>query len=152
MILLFLDLERSVSGIKEIHVLLTPLGELSADGQLRESFTERRARLEKKYSLWYLTPKLLSKFGLRAYSGLNYEAVAALDPALITWLKLRFGGNRICIKSDVNTLWKYASELPPLPIQRNIALLNVVKRIVQVIVINQITVCKNCDIPLSINS
>ncbi len=111
-----------MSDLKEIHVLLAPLGELSADGQLRESFNERRARLEKKYSLWYLTPKLLSKFGLRAYSGLNYEAVAALDPAVITWLKLRFGGNRICMKSDVNTLWKYASELPPLPTQRNIAL------------------------------
>ena len=121
MILLFLDLERSVSDIKEIHVLLAPLGELSADGQLRESFTERRARLEKKYSLWYLTPKLLSKFGLRAYSALNYEAVAALDPVAITWLRLRFGGGRICIRADVDTLWKYASELPPFPIQRNIA-------------------------------
>ena len=106
----------------EIHVLLAPFGELSADGQLRESMNERRIRRDEKYPLWYLSPELLSKFGLKAYSALNYEAVAALDPGVITWLKLRFGGNRICIKSDVNTLWKYASELPPLPIQRNIAL------------------------------
>ena len=106
----------------EIHVLLAPFGELSADGQLRESMNERRIRRDEKYPLWYLSPELLSKFGLKAYSALNYEAVAALDPGVITWLKLRFGGHRICIKSDVNTLWKYASELPPLPIQRNIAL------------------------------
>ncbi len=70
-------------------LLLAPLGQLSGDGQLRELIKERRGHGGGDAQLWYLPPFLLVNLGLGSR---DQEGIAALEPGVITWLQLRFGG------------------------------------------------------------
>ena len=109
-----------MSEPQSICVLLAPHGQLSGDGQLRESFHERRERKGADYPMWYLTPDLVMQFKISEESG--YEAVAALDPSTIAWLKLRFGGERLNCLLDVDHLSESAGEAPPPPDNKDISL------------------------------
>tara|TARA_Y100001968_G_scaffold150601_1_gene137790 strand:- start:354 stop:698 length:345 start_codon:yes stop_codon:yes gene_type:complete len=109
-----------MSEPKAVSVLLAPLGQLSGDGQLRESFHERRERRGKDYPMWYLTPDLVHKFDLSTQE--NLEAVVAEDPLAIAWLKLRFGGKRSETVIDVPLLKQIAGDPPPAPERRDIAI------------------------------
>ncbi len=101
-----------MSEPKALNGLLAPAGQLSGHGQLRESFHERRSRMGNDYPMWYLTPELVNKFQISPKE--DHEAVIAEDPSTITWLKLRFGGEKFTISLDINELWEHAS-LPPEP-------------------------------------
>ena len=105
---------------EKLSVLLAPLGQLSGDGQLLESFRERRDRRGSDYPMWYLNPDLLKQFDLS--SNHNYEAVVAEEPLAIAWLKLRFGGERSEVTLDKDKLWELASDLPPAPKRRDIGI------------------------------
>ena len=99
-----------MSETKELIILLAPEGQLQGNGQLRESFHERRARKGADYPMWFLNSSLVSKFNLTKKEG--YEAVVAEDSTTIAWLKLRFGGERLTKSMDIEELWKYASKPP----------------------------------------
>jgi len=58
---------------------VAPLGQLSADGQLRELIEERRQRQGADGALWHLGPEERT------------EAIVAGDAAVITCLQVRFG-------------------------------------------------------------
>tara|TARA_B100000700_G_C14605717_1_gene651255 strand:- start:234 stop:572 length:339 start_codon:yes stop_codon:yes gene_type:complete len=109
-----------MSEPQTVSVLLAPLGELSGDGQLFESFTERRDRKGKDYPMWYLTPELVMRFNLSSKQDL--EAVVAEDPLVIAWLKLRFGGEKSQTKLDIDLLKEIAIAPPPKPERRDIGL------------------------------
>ena len=96
-----------------LPLLLAPLGQLSADGQLRELIGERRDRRNGTGPIWYLPPELVAALGLG--QGSAEEAVVTTDAAVLTWLQLRFGGRR-CTAS-LSTLWldREAKSLPPSP-------------------------------------
>tara|TARA_Y100001968_G_scaffold129320_1_gene118031 strand:- start:1497 stop:1832 length:336 start_codon:yes stop_codon:yes gene_type:complete len=101
-----------MSESKTLNVLLAPEGQLKGNGQLRESFHERRDRRGSDYPMWYLNSSLVLKFNISENEG--YEAVVAEDSTTIAWLKLRFGGERFTKKLDIEELWQHAS-LPPEP-------------------------------------
>ena len=101
-----------MSDSKTLNVLLAPEGQLKGNGQLRESFHERRARRGADYPMWYLNSSLVLKFNISEKEG--YEAVVAEDSTTIAWLKLRFGGERFTKPLDIEQLWQHAS-LPPEP-------------------------------------
>tara|TARA_Y100001968_G_scaffold264125_1_gene252899 strand:- start:723 stop:1070 length:348 start_codon:yes stop_codon:yes gene_type:complete len=109
-----------MTEIKTLSVLVAPLGQLSGDGQLLESFTERRERKGSDYPMWYLTPELVEKFELPATNG--DEAVIAEDASSIAWLNLRFGGKKSTLEIDVDELKQYANNLPPAPERRDIGI------------------------------
>ena len=109
-----------MSGPKSVYVLITPLGQLSGDGQLLESFSERRERKGANYPMWYLSPQQVKQFNLSKKE--NYEAVVAEESLAIAWLKLRFGGERSEAKLDKDQLWEFAGEAPPAPPRRDIGL------------------------------
>jgi hypothetical protein len=92
------------------------LGQLSGDGQLRELMKERRSHGGGDAELWYLPPFLLVSLGLGSR---DQEGIAALDPGVITWLQLRFGGVvRAAATVDQASLKAKAATLPapaPLP-------------------------------------
>ncbi len=93
-----------------LRVLFAPSGQLSGDGQLRESIYERRDRKGDDFPIWYLPSNLVQKFTLM---GDGLEAVVAQDPNIITWLQLRFGGEVLNVKLAIDELRKQASALPP---------------------------------------
>lgn len=93
-----------------ISLLLAAVGQLSGDGQLRELIQERRDRRGAAAELWYLPPQLVQRLGLG--SG-EEEAVAAADPAVITWLQLRFGGSAHHAALSAQQLQREAGALPP---------------------------------------
>jgi len=93
-----------------LRVLFAPSGQLSGDGQLRESIYERRDRKGDDSPIWYLPSNLVQKFTLM---GDGLEAVVAQDPNIITWLQLRFGGEVLNVKLAIDELRKQASALPP---------------------------------------
>ena len=101
-----------MSETKTLKVLLAPEGQLQGNGQLRESFHERRDRKGADYPMWYLNSSLVSKFNITEKDG--YEAVVAEDSTTIAWLKLRFGGETLTKSLDIEELWQHAS-LPPEP-------------------------------------
>ena len=101
-----------MSETKALKVLLAPVGQLQGNGQLRESFHERRDRKGADYPMWFLNPSLVSKFNITEKEG--YEAVVAEDSTTIAWLKLRFGGEKLTKTFNINELWEHAS-LPPEP-------------------------------------
>ena len=101
-----------MSETKTLNVLLAPEGQLQGNGQLRESFHERRDRKGADYPMWYLNSKLVSKFNITEKEG--YEAVVAEDATTIAWLKLRFGGEKLSKELNIDELWEHAS-LPPEP-------------------------------------
>ena len=101
-----------------LYVLLAPDGQLSGDGQLRESFSERRDRKGADYPMWYLNPELVKEFNISNKD--HYEAVVAEESLVIAWLKLRFGGERSEQNLDKTLLWDKASDPPPVPQRRDI--------------------------------
>ena len=101
-----------MSETKALNVLLAPEGQLQGNGQLRESFHERRDRKGSDYPMWYLNASLVSKFKITEKEG--YEAVVAEDSTTIAWLKLRFGGEKLTKELNIDELWEHAS-LPPAP-------------------------------------
>ena len=101
-----------MSEPKTLNVLLAPEGQLQGNGQLRESFHERRDRKGGDYPMWFLNSSLVSRFNITREQG--FEAVVAEDSTTIAWLKLRFGGERLTKTLDVEELWEHAS-LPPEP-------------------------------------
>ncbi len=104
---------------KEIfNVLVAPVGQLSANGQLRETIQERRNRKGEDVPFWYISPELTNKFNI---PGSNVEAVVAQDITAIDWLKLRFGGESSQLSIDSDLLRQYAQDLPPAPFVRDIS-------------------------------
>ncbi len=101
-----------MSETKALNVLIAPEGQLQGNGQLRESFHERRDRRGADYPMWYLNSSLVSKFNITEKEG--YEAVVAEDATTISWLKLRFGGEKLSKELNIDELWQHAS-LPPEP-------------------------------------
>ncbi len=101
-----------------LYVLLAPTGQLSGNGQLRETIKERRNRKGKDVAFWYLSPELVKKFNL---PGNEVEAVVADEPTAINWLKLRFGGQSLIAQLDTEELRKQANLLPPPPIVKDIS-------------------------------
>ena len=101
-----------MSETKALNVLIAPEGQLQGNGQLRESFHERRDRRGKDYPMWYLNSSLVSKFNITNKEG--YEAVVAEDATTIDWLKLRFGGEKLSKTLNIDDLWEHAG-LPPEP-------------------------------------
>ena len=101
-----------MSETKELIILLAPEGQLQGNGQLRESFHERRDRKGADYPMWFLNASLVSKFNITEKEG--YEAVVAEDATTIAWLKLRFGGEKLSKTLNIDELWQHAS-LPPEP-------------------------------------
>ena len=99
-----------MSETKALNVLLAPEGQLQGNGQLRESFNERRDRKGEKYPMWFLNSSLVNKFNITGEEG--YEAVVAEDSTTISWLKLRFGGERLTKSMNIEELWQYASQPP----------------------------------------
>ena len=107
-----------MSEPKALYVLLAPLGQLSGNGQLRETVRERRNRKGDDVAFWYLSPELVQKFKL---PGAAMEGVVAEDLTAINWLKLRFGGESSTAQLDLDELREYATALPPAPIARDIS-------------------------------
>jgi len=101
-----------MSETKALNVLLAPEGQLQGNGQLRESFHERRDRKGSDYPMWFLNSSLVNKFNISDKKG--YEAVVAEESSTIAWLKLRFGGEKFTKTLDIEELWEHAS-LPPEP-------------------------------------
>jgi hypothetical protein len=100
-----------VCGARPLQLLLAPSGQLSDDGQLRELIAERRDRQGANVELWYLRPAVLA--ALLPEHGAGQEAVVAADPAVITWLQLRFGGSVSTAVLDPQQLHNRAGGLPP---------------------------------------
>ena len=98
-------------SVRPLPLLLAPTGQLSADGQLRELIAERRDRQGAGVELWYLRPVLLASLLPELAAG--QEAVVAGDPAVITWLQLRFGGDVSTALLDPQQLHNRAGGLPP---------------------------------------
>ena len=106
---------------KALYALLAPLGQLSGNGQLRETVSERRKRKGENIPFWYLSPDLVRRFDL---PGTNVEAVITDEITAINWLKLRFGGNIINVQLDIEQLRQFASDLPPGPVDRDLSIWN----------------------------
>ncbi len=107
-----------MSEPKALYVLLAPVGQLTGNGQLRETIQERRNRKGKDVPFWYLSPELVRKLDL---AGSELEAVVAEDLSAINWLKLRFGGNSCTAQIDIDQLRKEAIDLPPKPTVRDLS-------------------------------
>ncbi|NQV09649.1 MAG: hypothetical protein HQ527_00525 [Cyanobacteria bacterium] len=99
-----------------LPLLLAPGGQLSGDGQLRELIAERRERQGDHVELWHLSPLVLAALLPELTAGqerAGQEAVVAGDPAVITWLQLRFGGSMHTALLDPQQLHNQAGGLPP---------------------------------------
>ncbi len=103
--------------IVDLYVLLAPVGQLTGNGQLRETISERRNRKGEDVNFWYLPPHLVKEFHL---ADLSLEAVVAEDPTAIDWLRLRFGGDVQTIKLNISKLRELAKDLPAPPTVRDI--------------------------------
>ncbi len=107
-----------MSEPQTLYVLLAPAGQLSGNGQLRETVTERRRKKGQDVAFWYLSPELVEKFKLPGHA---CEAVVAEDRQAINWVKLRFGGESSTALLDTDQLREHAMDLPPKPIVRDIS-------------------------------
>lgn len=107
---------RLLSGAAQVDalpVLLAPLGQLSADGQLRELIEERRGRHEGTGPIWYLQPDQVATLGLD--QACTQEAVVTTSAPVLTWLRLRFGGRTSLAPVSQAWLDAEAKALPPGP-------------------------------------
>ena len=104
-----------------LFALVAPKGQLTGNGQLRETISERRNRKGNDVHFWYLSPELVVKF---AIGNLSDEAVVAEELTAINWVKLRFGGELKNIKLEIDQLRQYAMELPPKPFIKDISVHN----------------------------
>ena len=50
-----------MSETQALYVLLAPTGQLTGNGQLRETIRERRKRNGDDVAFWYLSPELVQK-------------------------------------------------------------------------------------------
>ncbi len=107
-----------MSEPKAVYVLIAPVGQLSGNGQLRETVAERRNRKGDDVPFWYLSPSLVEKFQL---AGSGFEGVVAEEVTAINWLKLRFGGESSTVQIDLEQLRENATDLPPPPTFRDIS-------------------------------
>jgi hypothetical protein len=90
-------------------LLLAPAPQLSGDGQLRELMLERFGRFGDRADLWYLPPLEVRDLAL----GLpGDEAVVAGDPAVATWLQIRFGGRLRALALEPGDLRRRAATPP----------------------------------------
>ncbi len=115
----------TAAPLRSLSFLVAPLGQLSEDGQLRELIEERRDRKGADVELWYLGPDLVEDLRLsQAFSrppgaspvgphAESIEAIVAGDPAVITWLQLRFGGCAGTLALPAGWLQERAGALPP---------------------------------------
>ena len=108
-----------MAELKALYVLLAPIGQLSGNGQLRETVRERRNRKGDEVPFWYLSPALVRKFNL---SNQELEGIVAEEITAINWLKLRFGGESKLIHLDIDELRESATGLPPEPKFRDISI------------------------------
>ncbi len=107
-----------MSELKALYVLIAPIGQLTGNGQLRETVKERRNRKGVDVPFWYLTPDLVEKYNL---SSNDCEAVVADQETAINWLKLRFGGKSLTAELDLDLLRREAMDLPPGETPRDIS-------------------------------
>ena len=105
---------------KALNVLIAPEGQLQGNGQLRESFHERRERRGADYPMWFLNSSLVIKFNITEKNG--YEAVVAEESSTIAWLKLRFGGEKLTKTLNIDELWEHASTPPEPPEIKDISI------------------------------
>ena len=107
-----------MSEPQALYVLLAPAGQLSGNGQLRETVQERRKKNGDDVPFWYLSSDLVRKFDL---SGSDCEGVVAEELTSINWLKLRFGGEHTAVQLDLDQLRQEATALPPSPNVKDIS-------------------------------
>ncbi len=110
-----------MSELSEFYVVLAPEGQLTGNGQLRETVSERRNRKGNDVAFWYLPTQLVREFKL---SNNSEEAVVADDPTAADWVRLRFGGRVETCKLDEEKLRQLAMELPPAPEIKDISIFN----------------------------
>ena len=108
--------------VKTLYALFAPVGQLTGNGQLRESIQERRGIYGAEAHFWYLSNELVGKFGLACEEGL--EAVVAKESSVVVWQQLRFGGEIISVNLDLKELHVHAIQLPLAPLQAKIATTN----------------------------
>lgn len=99
-----------MSEAEKLSVLVAPAGQLSSDGQLRETISERRDRKGFDFPLWHLPPGLVQRLEI---AGPGYEAVVAADPSVILWLQFRLGGEISSLDISPDFLHEHAKALPP---------------------------------------
>ncbi len=104
---------------KSVYALIAPVGQLTGNGQLRESIQERRRIYEKEACFWYLSNKLVDQFDFAMKEGL--EAVVAEELSVVVWQQLRFGGKIVSVNLDIKDLNEHANQLPPTPLQAKIS-------------------------------
>ncbi len=105
----------------ELFALVAPVGQLTGNGQLRETISERRNRKGEDVPFWYLNQKLTNQLGISEGSN---ESVIASESTAINWLKMRFGGNIKIVKLQIDELRQSAMELPPPPFIKDISVHN----------------------------
>jgi len=108
-----------MSEPQALYVLIAPAGQLTGNGQLRETVKERRNRKGEDVPFWYLSPELVQKFDL---PGTKVEAVVSEELSAINWLKLRFGGESCTAALDIDQLKEQAKDLPPAPNPKDISI------------------------------
>ncbi len=104
-----------------LFALVAPVGQLTGNGQLRETISERRNRKGNDIAFWYLPPDLVVKFGIADSS---QEVVISDEITAVNWLKLRFGGEVKNINLEIEKLRQFAMELPPKPFIKDISVHN----------------------------
>lgn len=95
-----------------LSLLRAPVGQLSADGQLRELMQERRShgpQSGRDQELWYLTPELCDQ----SFGRDDLEAIVSAGDATAVWLQLRFGGELLASDLPIDWLRLHARLLPP---------------------------------------
>ena len=116
----------SAGPLCSLSFLVAPCWQLSVDGQLRELIEERRQRKGADGEIWYLEPDLVEELHLtQAFrhppakdqepgrERQRIEAIVAAEPAVITWLQLRFGGSSGTLALPAGWLQERGGTRPP---------------------------------------
>ena len=61
-----------MAELQSFYVLVAPSGQLSGNGQLRETVSERRKKNGIDVKFWYLSPKLVLDFKISSEHMINY--------------------------------------------------------------------------------